>query len=607
MPFSKYSRRALKSFGLISLLFACAFATGKVNLAWYEELGGSMAIRDDATAMALDSAGNVLVTGWLWHDGFQRYNFSTAKYDPDGNLLWETRYNGTGSSNDIGVDVATDSANNVYVTGFSRGPNGKYDYATVKYDSSGVEQWATRYNGPSNNADSPTSMKVDGSGNVYVTGWSEDASMTRDIVTIKYSTNGNQLWARRYAGINAGYVEARSLAIDGSGNVFVTGNSFSTGGADVTTLKYDSNGNLAWARQFNGTDNGTDIGYDVAVDNSGNVVVIGRQSVLTNNTDILLLKYDTNGTQLWDRNYDGPDSDTDEAFALAIDDNDNIIATGRSFGSGTAADAVTVKFDSSGNLQWSRHYNKAGTTSERMDAIALDSDGNAYVTGQGWGNVTERENYLTIKYDSDGNEVWLMEHNGPGNDRDWAADIVVDAAKNVYVTGSSWSATAERDYGTLKYVQATSVLPSSFSIFRGLLTGGGLSDLFDSDDDKLLVQAFITLNNSESPLQIIVTGTSDVEAPSELRFKLEASVSTPGLMQTLYMLNYDTGLYEEVDFWVGTPTDSIVEVVITTNPKRFVQAGTRQMRAKVTYDQIGIVLHWPWRARIDQTIWTIFS
>ena len=224
MPFSKYSRRALKSFGLISLLFACAFATGKVNLAWYEELGGSMAIRDDATAMALDSAGNVLVTGWLWHDGFQRYNFSTAKYDPDGNLLWETRYNGTGSSNDIGVDVATDSANNVYVTGFSRGPNGKYDYATVKYDSSGVEQWATRYNGPSNNADSPTSMKVDGSGNVYVTGWSEDASMTRDIVTIKYSTNGNQLWARRYAGINAGYVEARSLAIDGSGNVFVKGN-----------------------------------------------------------------------------------------------------------------------------------------------------------------------------------------------------------------------------------------------------------------------------------------------------------------------------------------------------------------------------------------------
>lgn len=152
---------------------------------------------------------------------------------------------------------------------------------------------------------------------------------------------------------------------------------------------------------------------------------------------------------------------------------------------------------------------------------------------------------------------------------------------------------------------ATDVAPSSFSIFRGFLNSGGLSDLLASDDQKLVVRAGITLSSSESPLQVIVTGTSPVETPSVLEFKLEASVSTPGLMQTLWLYNYDIGQYEEVDFWSGTPSDSVVEVVVSTDAGRFVQAGTREMKAKVSYKQVGIVLHWPWSARFDQTAWTI--
>lgn len=149
------------------------------------------------------------------------------------------------------------------------------------------------------------------------------------------------------------------------------------------------------------------------------------------------------------------------------------------------------------------------------------------------------------------------------------------------------------------------VLPDSFSMFRGFLTSGGLSDLFESDDQKLLVRAGLTLFAGESPLQVIVTGTSPVAVPSELRFTLEASVSTPGLMQTLFMFNYVTGLYEEVDFWAGTPSDLIVEVVVSTNPERFVQAGTGEMKAKISYTQVGLTLQWPWSARLDQTIWRV--
>ncbi|MCH8977737.1 MAG: PQQ-binding-like beta-propeller repeat protein [Armatimonadetes bacterium] len=147
------------------------------------------------------------------------------------------------------------------------------------------------------------------------------------------------------------------------------------------------------------------------------------------------------------------------------------------------------------------------------------------------------------------------------------------------------------------------ILPDSFSIVRGALMGGGLSDLFLSDNMRLDVRAGLTLFLGESPLQVVVTATSSVDVPSELRFRLEAKVNTPGLTQKIELFNYDTSLYEEVDLAVPGASDGIVEVVITTNPGRFVQAGTRQMRAKLVYGQVGFTLLWPWSAGLDQAVW----
>ena len=152
---------------------------------------------------------------------------------------------------------------------------------------------------------------------------------------------------------------------------------------------------------------------------------------------------------------------------------------------------------------------------------------------------------------------------------------------------------------------STTIAPDSFSMVRGVLIGGSLSDLFASDDLRLDVRAGLTLFLGESPLQVAITGTSPVETPSELRFKLEASVNTPGLTQTIELFNYDTSLYEQVDLAVPGFSDGIVNVVVTTNPGRFVQAGTREMRAKVLYGQVGLTLLWPWSAKLDQAVWSI--
>ena len=149
------------------------------------------------------------------------------------------------------------------------------------------------------------------------------------------------------------------------------------------------------------------------------------------------------------------------------------------------------------------------------------------------------------------------------------------------------------------------VLPDSYSFFRGSQTGGVLSDLLASDDSWMTVLPGITLNQSERQVQLIVTGTSPTETPSELRIRVEAHAEINNIGQWIELWNYDTNSYEQVDFMIATLADSIVEVSITTNPERFIQAGTKQMKAKVSYKEAGIVLQFPWLISFDQTVWII--
>jgi len=125
------------------------------------------------------------------------------------------------------------------VTGWSNGSGTSEDYCTIKYNSSGVHQWVARYNGPGNNYDYANSIAVDGSGNVYVTGYSFGSGTSDDYCTIKYNSSGVQQWVARYNGPGNGSDGAYSIALDGSGNVYVTGRSTGNGtNWDYCTIKY---------------------------------------------------------------------------------------------------------------------------------------------------------------------------------------------------------------------------------------------------------------------------------------------------------------------------------------------------------------------------------
>jgi len=209
-----------------------------VDEVWVKSYNGPAKGDDFARAVAVDKSGNVYVTGESPGSGTYR-DYATIKYSSSGNQLWAKRYNGPGNRDDYAVALAADGSGNVYVTGYSKAPGTGYDYATIKYNSSGKQLWLRRYNGPGNGDDFALAVAVDSSGNVYVTGESPGLGTYRDFATIKYSSSGNQIWVKRYNGPGNGDDGAEAIAVDSAGHVCVSGYSKGSGtGYDYTVIKY---------------------------------------------------------------------------------------------------------------------------------------------------------------------------------------------------------------------------------------------------------------------------------------------------------------------------------------------------------------------------------
>src|SRR5438876_249348 len=147
-------------------------------------------------------------------------------YAQGGVPLWTNRYDGRGNGDDFAHAVAVDGNGNVFVTGQSDGGSSHNEYATIKYSSDGVELWANRYSGPTGSGssdDRASAVAVDNDGNVFVTGGSEGPTGSGDFATVAYSGDGVPLWTNRYDGLGNGGDHAWGVAVDNNGNVLVAG------------------------------------------------------------------------------------------------------------------------------------------------------------------------------------------------------------------------------------------------------------------------------------------------------------------------------------------------------------------------------------------------
>jgi hypothetical protein len=433
-------------FVLVFLILGPSFAgnaLGQVTKGWLKMYNGPADSYDEATAIAIDSSDNIYVTGRSGLAG----DFATIKYDKDGNELWVKLFNGPADSYDEAKAIAIDSSDNVYVTGISSGIGTAEDYATIKYDKDGNELWVKRYDGPESENDLPVAIAIDSSDNVYVTGLSIGIGTAEDYATIKYDKDGNELWVKRYNDPADSYDEATSIAIDSSDNVYVTGGT----AGDFATIKYDKDGNELWVKLYNGPANGPDVSVAIAIDSSDNVYITGLSEAIDTWADYATIKYDKNGNELWVKRYDGPESGGDYPSAIAIDSSDNVYITGESYGILLwRADYATIKYNKDGNELWVKRYNGSADSDDAAKAIAIDSSDNVYVTGYSYGIGTAGD-FATIKYDKDGNELWVKWYNGSD---DVPAAIAIDSSDYVYLTGCSYSYPGS-DYVTIKYVKGT--------------------------------------------------------------------------------------------------------------------------------------------------------
>jgi hypothetical protein len=223
---------------------------------------------------------------------------------------------------------------------------------------------------------------VDSSGNVYVTGSSQN-----NIVTIKYNSQREQLWTAPYEG------EAKAMALDSSGNVYVTGQS----GGKFVTIKYDTaGGQPSWVAGLSGPSRGNGETAAIALDSSGNVYVTGTAwSPRSYLNSYATIKYDGQGHQLWVARYDGPiPYYSSEAVAIAVSASGNVYVTGSMQG-GSAWDYVTVGYNNDGKELWAARYDGPAKGYDQAAAVAVDKWGNVYVTGKSDGGGTD---YVTIKY-----------------------------------------------------------------------------------------------------------------------------------------------------------------------------------------------------------------
>ena len=418
-----------KTFLIVLLLFSYIFIFAQLNpWLWAKKAGGTN--YDYGSGIAVDASGNSYVTGGF--EGTATFGSTTlessgsqdifvAKLDNRGNWLWAKKAGGTDS--DYGYGIAVDASGNSYVIGC-------FYSATATFGS--------------------TTLTGNGINNIFVT---------------KLDSSGNWLWAKNAR--ESPYDYGHGIAVDASGNSYVTGyfsgtatfgstTLTSSGGADIFVAKLDSSGNWLWANNAGGTSD--ECGNGIAVDASGNSYVTGYfdsnatfgYTTLTSNGDydIFIAKLDSSGNWLWAKNAGG--SSNDSGNGIAVDASGNSYVTGyfdsnATFGYTTLTsngdyDIFIAKLDSSGNWLWAK--NAGGTYNDCGYGIAVDASGNSYVTGcfcrsATFGSTTLTSNgdydIFIAKLDNCGN--WLWANNAGGTSDDRGTSIAVDASRNSYVTG----------------------------------------------------------------------------------------------------------------------------------------------------------------------------
>ena len=454
-PCRKWLLAALLMLAPPLLVSATAFAKGSDAVAPFPIID-SLSGDQYASASTIDGNGNIIVVGSSNPGSGSDYHVRKFKADGSG-LAWEPMpYVNSGT--DVATAVAVDSAGNIVVTGYTR-IGSSYDIHTIKYDGgNGGILWQHTYNNSAINGDDwATAIAIDSSDNIYVAGHSANGTRYDDFLILKYPSGGSTpSWVELFDDPaypnNDNHISAISA---GMGGIAVTGHSSKGGGdLDILTRKYGFDG--TFIRQWRVSSSGSkeDRGVAVKVDAAGDVEVTGFLTNAKNNKDIYSAKYLAGSdTPAWEKIYDNDGgSGDDEPKALWVDSAGDVYVAGSTGTLSGNSDFYVVRYNgTSGAVVWQSVFNAGDGSADVPAGIVVDeaADGGVFVTG--YTTVASTEDFITLKYRKDnGSILWSKIWNGSANRNDRPVGIAL-SSRNVVVGGWTESAGMGQDFVAAKY------------------------------------------------------------------------------------------------------------------------------------------------------------
>jgi len=432
------------------------------SVVWSALYNGPANQQDSGVGSCLSPNGQMFfVTGWSLGTGTLS-DIVTIRYNPaTGDTMWVNRYSNPANQDDKVYAITCDN-NAVYITGFSFNPG--RDIITIKYDAAtGNRLWVKFYNGTIGGGDYGFAIDVDNSGNVFVTGRS-DIGGAQKFTTLGYDASGNVLagWPNVYTGpLSTTSDEAHAIRVDNSGNVYVTGRAGTPG--DILTLKINSAGVTQWAKLHNGSGNGEDNSVAMVLNSTFSDVYVGGYTSRTASAqDFIVIRYSAStGDSTAGAIYTGPSGFAPDVLtSMTIDPGNNVYVTGASTDIPSSLDYATLKYDPNLNQLWLRR-----TTNTAIDiprSIAVDNaSGNVYVTGSSQSGSPAQYDYLTISYRNDGNFNWEKREMGSANSNDYPSSVAVADTEKIFISGSANFNGIGIAFYTLRYSKISGIEPIS--------------------------------------------------------------------------------------------------------------------------------------------------
>lgn len=383
--------------------------------------------------------------------------------------------------------------------------------------------WLATLGGAGN--DIAFSVELDPSGNIYSIGYSgsEGPGNLSALIT-KYDSSGNLQWARTLGEAIANEV-GYGIAVDSFGDIIACGytGSEGQGGNDFFLVKYSSSGTLQWQRILGGVSNESP--FSLSVDSSNNIILAGSSNSTSASMDCFIAKYNQSGTLQWQKYFGG--SDNDAFRGVAVDSSDNIIACGYGYDVGATRYSIyLVKYNSSGSLQWQKDLEGSSLEHDIGYSMALDSIGNIIIGGSTASFGSGSNDIAVIKCNSSGTPLWGRVIGGI--DTDVGFDVCVDRQNNVVVCGY------ERSTNTPIYNAVVAKYDSSGTLQWKRSIGTGVGNFY----------AYGVVTNSYDSIILGLRATDPVTS------------STNHMIAKLPSDGSGTGTYNSITYQASSLTDS---------------------------------------------------